>query len=94
MQAHHPADGGVRLRRVCDPGQSEPVSGWLFLFSGCRSQVIICRCCDRGQIYWEYTNCATKGTGNATSRNFHQRTPAAKNMAAPNSGDSSWRARR
>ena len=51
MQADHPADGGVRLRRVCDPGQSEPVSGRLFVCLGCRSQVIICRCCDRGQIY-------------------------------------------
>jgi len=51
MQDHHPADCGVRLRRVCDPGRSEPVSGRLFLCLACRSQVIICRCCDRGQIY-------------------------------------------
>jgi hypothetical protein len=51
MQAQHPADGGVRLRRVCDPDRAEPVSGRLFLCLGCRSQVIICRCCDRGQVY-------------------------------------------
>ena len=51
MQDQHPAECGVRLRRVCDPGQSEPVSGRLFLCLGCRSQVVICRCCDRGQVY-------------------------------------------
>jgi hypothetical protein len=51
MQDHHPADSGARLRRTCRLGQSEPVSGRLFLCVGCRRQVVICRCCDRGQIY-------------------------------------------
>jgi len=51
MQDQHPAECGVRLRRVCDPGRCEPVSGRLFLCLGCRSQVVICRCCDRGQVY-------------------------------------------
>ena len=51
MQDQHPADGGVRLRRICDLGQCEPGSARLFLCSSCRSQAIICRRCDRGQIY-------------------------------------------
>jgi hypothetical protein len=51
MQDQHPADGGIRLRRICEPGQAEPVSGRLFLCVSCRRQVVICRCCDRGQIY-------------------------------------------
>ena len=51
MQDEYPANGGVRLRRVCDDGQAEPVSARLFLCGRCRRQVIICRCCDRGQVY-------------------------------------------
>ena len=51
MQGNYPANGGVRLRRVCDDGQSEPRSGRLFLCARCRGQAIVCRCCDRGQIY-------------------------------------------
>jgi len=51
MQDHYPANGGVRLRRVCDDGGGEPVSARLFLCGRCRRQVIICRCCDRGQVY-------------------------------------------
>ena len=51
MQADYLANGGIRLRRVCDTGQAEPGSGRLFLCAGCRRQVIICSCCDRGQIY-------------------------------------------
>jgi hypothetical protein len=37
MQDHHRADCGVGLRRVCDPGQSEPVSGRRFFCPNCRS---------------------------------------------------------
>ena len=48
MQDEYPADEGVRLRSFCD---AEAVSGRLFLCAGCRGQVIICSCCDRGQIY-------------------------------------------
>ena len=51
MQDHYPANGGVRLRRVCDDGQGEVVSARLFLCGLCRCQVIVCRCCDRGQVY-------------------------------------------
>lgn len=48
MQDEYPADEDVRLRRGCEAGA---VSGRLFLCAGCRSQVVICSCCDRGQIY-------------------------------------------
>ena len=51
MQDQYPANIGVRLRRVCDDGQSERRSGRLFLCARCREQAIVCRCCDRGQIY-------------------------------------------
>jgi hypothetical protein len=51
MQDEYPADEGVRLRHGCDPGQESGVSGRLFLCAGCRSRVVICSCCDRGQIY-------------------------------------------
>ena len=51
MQDDYPANAGVRLRRVCDTGQAELLSGRLFLCAGCRHQVIVCSCCDRGQIY-------------------------------------------
>ena len=51
MQDEYPANEGVRLRSGCDAGDAEAVSGRLFLCAGCRSQVIICSCCDRGQIY-------------------------------------------
>jgi hypothetical protein len=51
MPGQYPVDGSVRLHRGCGSGQAEPESGRLFLCAGCRSQVIICSCCDRGQIY-------------------------------------------
>ncbi len=51
MQDEYPADEGVRLRSGCGSGEAEVASGRLFLCAGCRSQVIICSCCDRGQIY-------------------------------------------
>jgi len=51
MQDEYPADEGVRLRRVCDAGQAELLSGRLFLCAACRNQANICSCCDRGQIY-------------------------------------------
>jgi len=51
MQADYPANDGVRPRCVCDTGGSDPLSGRLFLCAGCRQQVIVCSCCDRGQIY-------------------------------------------
>ena len=34
-----------------DPTHDEAASARLFLCAGCRAQVLICSCCDRGQIY-------------------------------------------
>ena len=51
MQGEYPANGDVRLRHVCGDGQAEPRSGRLFVCPRCREQAIVCRCCDRGQIY-------------------------------------------
>ena len=51
MQAKYPAKNGVRLRRSCEAGQADALSGRLFLCAGCRQQVVVCSCCDRGQIY-------------------------------------------
>jgi len=51
MQVEYPANEGVRLRRTCEAGQADPASGRLYLCTRCRRQVIVCSCCDRGQIY-------------------------------------------
>jgi hypothetical protein len=51
MQEEYPAEGGVRLRRICSDGQTAPASGRVFVCVRCSGQVIVCRCCDRGQIY-------------------------------------------
>jgi hypothetical protein len=51
MQGEYPAAEGGRLRRICDDGPGGPVSARLFLCGRCRCQVIICRRCDRGQVY-------------------------------------------
>jgi hypothetical protein len=50
MQGQYPGNRGVR-----PPGDlashAEATSARLFLCVGCRMQVLICSCCDRGQIY-------------------------------------------
>lgn len=51
MQGEYPAEGGVRLRRACDNGQTAPGSGRLFVCAWCCCEVVVCSCCDRGQIY-------------------------------------------
>lgn len=51
MQADYPANQGGRLRLSCEAVQADPASGRLYLCARCRHQVIICSCCDRGQIY-------------------------------------------
>ena len=51
MHAKYAAKVGVRLRRACNDGQIAPRSGRLFVCPRCRGQAIVCRCCDRGQIY-------------------------------------------
>jgi hypothetical protein len=67
MQDEYPADDGVRLRRVCDAGAAVPLSGRLFLCGGCRAQVVVCTCCDRGQVY-----CPGGCAGQARRRTLRQ----------------------
>jgi len=59
MQDDYPADEGVRPRLVCDREPAEAGSGRLFLCGDCRVQVIVCGCCDRGQVYCK-TGCAAR----------------------------------
>jgi hypothetical protein len=51
MRGEYPAEGGVRLRRACDDGQTALGSGRLFVCAWCGCEVVVCSCCDRGQIY-------------------------------------------
>jgi hypothetical protein len=51
MQDEYPAEGGVRLRRACADGQTATGSGRLFACVRCGCEVVVCSCCDRGQIY-------------------------------------------
>jgi hypothetical protein len=51
MQGEYPAEGGVRLRRACDDDQIALGSGRLFVCVRCGCEVVVCSCCDRGQIY-------------------------------------------
>ena len=51
MQGEYPAEGGVRLRRACDDGQTALGSGRLFVCVWCGCEVVVCSCCDRGQLY-------------------------------------------
>jgi hypothetical protein len=51
MQGKYPAGDGVRLRRACDDGQTAVGSGRLFVCAWCGGEVVVCSCCDRGQIY-------------------------------------------
>jgi hypothetical protein len=60
MQGEYPAEGGVRLRRACDDEQTALGSGRLFVCAWCGCEVVVCSCCDRGQIY-----CGVDCTGHA-----------------------------
>lgn len=84
MQAHHPANGGDRPRRLCEPEASEPVSARLFLCLGCRSQVIICRCCDRGQLYCsgDCSRRARRQSQRAAARRYQASLPGRRTHAA------------
>ncbi len=66
MQDEYPAEDGVRLRRACDDGQIAPGSGRLFVCVRCGCQVVVCRCCDRGQIY-----CGVDCAGQARRQTLH-----------------------
>jgi hypothetical protein len=51
MQGQYPGNRGVRLRGACRSAQHAVRSARLFLCAACRTQSLICSCCDRGQIY-------------------------------------------
>ena len=51
MQGQYPGNRGVRLRGACRSAHHEVRSARLFLCAACRTQSLICSCCDRGQIY-------------------------------------------
>ena len=87
MQDEYPADDGVRPRLVCDAAQAEAISGRLFVCAGCRDQVIICSCCDRGQIYCNH-GCAAharRQTVVAAGQRY-QKTPRGGRMHAARQG--------
>jgi hypothetical protein len=51
MQGQYPGNRGVRLRGAWRSAHHEVRSARLFLCAACRTQSVICSCCDRGQIY-------------------------------------------
>src|SRR5487761_2690706 len=67
MQAEYPAKEDAHPCRTCEAGRPNPISGRLFLCAGCRRQVMVCSCCDRGQIY-----CAGGSVEHARRRTVQQ----------------------
>ena len=51
MRGEYRGQRGVRPRDVCRSDRGDGAPGRLFVCVGCRSQALICSCCDRGQIY-------------------------------------------
>jgi hypothetical protein len=51
MQGQYPGNRGGRPSGDRGFDHAEAASARLFLCAGCRTQVLICSCCDRGQIY-------------------------------------------
>jgi hypothetical protein len=70
-------------RRICVATCSDGVSCRIFLCGCCRSQVLVCRCCDRGQIYCINT-CAQKvrAERQREARCRYQATPRGRAMHA------------
>jgi hypothetical protein len=66
MLGEYPAEGGVRLRRACDDGQIALGSGRWFECVRCGCRVVVCSCCDRGQIY-----CDGDCSGEARRQTLH-----------------------
>jgi hypothetical protein len=58
MPGQYPTRGGFRPR-LCDEAQQADATGRFFLCARCRVQVLICSCCDRGNIYCEQ-DCAQR----------------------------------
>jgi len=50
MPGQYPTRGAFRPR-LCDEAQQGDATGRFFLCARCRAQVLICSCCDRGNIY-------------------------------------------
>jgi hypothetical protein len=50
MPGQYPTRGAFRPR-LCDDAQEADATARLFLCARCRAQVLICSCCDRGNIY-------------------------------------------
>jgi hypothetical protein len=58
MPGQYPIGGSFRPR-LCDEGKQADTTARLYLCERCRIQVLICTCCDRGNIYCEQ-GCATE----------------------------------
>ncbi|MEA2774472.1 MAG: hypothetical protein QOD93_7434 [Acetobacteraceae bacterium] len=67
MQDEYPAEGGVRLRRARGGGQTVLGSGRVFACMRCGCQIVVCSCCDRGQIY-----CNGDCSGHARRQTLHR----------------------
>jgi hypothetical protein len=52
MPGQYPTSGSLRPR-LCDEGKQADATTRLYLCARCRIQVLICSCCDRGNIYCE-----------------------------------------
>jgi hypothetical protein len=50
MRGQYRGNSGARPRDVCRCDDAGVVSARLYVCAGCRRQVLICNCCDRGQI--------------------------------------------
>lgn len=50
MPGQYPIDGGLRLR-LCGEAEEADATARLYLCARCQAQVLICSCCDRGNIY-------------------------------------------
>ena len=72
MQGQYPGNRGVRPRGVYRSDHGGVASARLFVCAGCRTQALICGCCDRGQIYCagECARRARRGTQRAAGRRY------------------------
>jgi hypothetical protein len=75
MPGQYPIGGGFRPR-LCDEGKQADATARLYLCVRCRVQVLICSCCDRGNIYCE-RGCARQ------SRCSKQRASGQRYQATP-----------
>jgi len=80
------AKGGNSVLRSCAAACADDVSCRMFLCGCCRSQVLVCRWCDRGQIYCIDT-CAQKARHDRQreARRRYQATPRGRAMHAERS---------